>query len=449
MNFDTYNNKDASLMSYLKYSALLVIFSCRVAAMDLIDVYALAQASDPLYKQSIFSTLAIRESKPQAKALLLPSVNINANAMRNDQTISNNASFGRSGNVNFDSYNYAIDITQSIFRWDRYLALKQADSLILQAEAEQESMKQDLIIRVIESYFEILAALDNLEFAKAETKSLKSQLEQARQRFAVGLIAITDVQEAQAGFDRATADEILNKNLLDNARENLREIIGQYITKLDSLGDFMPLINPEPDDIDQWSKTAASNNLNIIAIKYKLENSLREVKKQSAGHLPTLDLVVKYGKNLSGGLFGTTETESSAIGLELNAPIYQGKFVSSKSKEARHRYNQSLQELEQALRAAQKETRQAYLGVISGISRVTALKQAIVSSEAALKATETGFQVGTRTAVDVVASERNNLNAKRNYSRARYDYLLNSMRLKRAAGILTPDDLKQISAWLN
>ena len=433
---------------YFKHGFALMFLSSSVVAMDLIEVYTLAETNDPIYRQAVYSTLATHESKPQARALLLPSANLSANTTENDQTISS-AGFGSSGDTNFNSHGYTLNVAQPLFRWDRYLSLKQSDSLILQAEAEQLSTQQELIIRVAEAYFEILAALDNIEFAEAETKSLSRQLEQANQRFEVGLTAITDVHEAQAGFDRAAADEILAKNLLDNARENLREITGEYIVELDNLGDSMPLVSPEPNDINQWSTTAESQNMNIIAIKHKLENSRQEIKKQKAGHLPTLDLVASHGYNVSGGRFGDTKIRATGVSLELNVPLYQGGQVNSKTKQARHRYNQSIQELEQALRAAQRETRQAYLGVISGISRVGALKQAVVSSETALKATETGFEVGTRTAVDVVASERTTLNAKRNHSRARYDYLLDSLRLKQAAGTLIPDDLKQISAWLN
>ncbi len=432
---------------FFRVSPLFILLSCNVVAMDLAEVYTLAETNDPIYRQSVFSHLATRESKPQARALLLPSANISANTFGNDQTITSD--FGSSGDADFSSYNYTLSLAHPIFRWDRYLSLKQTDSLIQQAEAEQLSTQQELIIRVAKAYFTVLAAMDNIEFARAETKSLSRQLEQANQRFEVGLTAITDVAEAQAGFDRATADDILAENLLDNARENLREITGEYIAELDSLGDLMPLISPEPNDIDQWSKTAESQNMDIIAAKYNLENSRQEIKKQNAGHLPTLDLVANYGVNVSGGRFGDTKIRSTDIGLELNVPIYQGGLISSKSKEARHLYDQSRQRLEQAFRAAQSKTRQAYHGVISGISRVAALKQALVSSEIALKATETGFEVGTRTAVDVVASERTTLDAKRQHARARYDYLLDSLRLKQAAGTLSPDDLKEISIWLN
>jgi outer membrane protein len=433
---------------YFKHGFVLMILNSNVMAMDLVEVYTLAETNDPIYRQAVYSTLAIQESKPQARALLLPSANLSADTIGNDQTI-RSAGFGDDGDTNFNSHGYTMTLSQPLFRWDRYLSLKQSDNVILQAEAEQLSTQQELVIRVAVSYFTILGALDNIEFTEAETKSLSRQLEQANQRFEVGLTAITDVHEAQAGFDRAVADDILADNLLDNARENLREITGEYILELDSLGDSMPLVSPEPNDINQWSTTAESQNMNVIAIKHKLESSRQEIKIQKAGHLPTLDIVASHGYNVSGGRFGATKIRASGIGLELNVPLYQGGLVNSKTKHARHRYNQTFQELEQALRAAQRETRQSYLGVMSGISLVGALKQALVSSEAALNATETGFEVGTRTAVDVVASERSTLNSKRNQARARYDYLLDSLRLKKAAGTLSLDDLKKISAWLN
>jgi outer membrane protein len=431
---------------FFRVSPVFLLLSCNVVAMDLIGVYTLAETNDPSYRQTVYSTLAIRESKPQARALLLPNANFSANTFGKDQKIEG---VGPTRTETFNTHGYDFSVTQPVFRWDRYLSLKQTDSIIQQAEAEQISAKQELIIRVAEAYFKILAATDNIEFAKAETKSLGRQLEQANQRFEVGLTAITDVHEAQAGFDRATADDILAENLLDNARESLRAITGEYISEFATLGDSMPLVSPEPNDIDQWSKIAESQNMNIIAAKHRMESSRQEVKIQKSGHLPTLDLVASHGDNTTGGRFGDSTIRSTDIGLELNVPLYQGGLITSKSKQARYLYDRSLQELEQAYRAAQRETRQGYLGVISGISRVTALKQALVSTETALKATVTGFEVGTRTAVDVVASERATLDAKRNHARARYDYLLDSLRLKQAAGTLNPDDLKQISAWLN
>ena len=431
----------------IKYGFVLILFNCNVVAMDLIEVYKLAEKNDPIYRQSVYSTLATSESEPQARALLLPSANLSANVFENDQNIETAPSPAR--DESFNSHGYNVSVAQALFRWDRYLSLRQTDSIIQQAEAEQLSTQQELIIRAAEAYFNILAANDNIEFTNAETKSLRRQLEQANQRFEVGLTAITDVAEAQAGFDRAIADHILAENLLDNAKEALRAITGEYITEFARLGGSMPLVNPEPNDINQWSKTAESQNVNIIAAKHKMESARQSIEIQKSGHLPTLDLVASHGDNTTGGRFGESSIRSTNVGLELNVPIFQGGLISSNTREARYLYDQTRQELEQAFRTAQRDTRQSFLGVISGISRVSALKQALVSAEIALQATENGFEVGTRTAVDVVATQRDTLDAKRNYTRARYDYLLDSLRLKKAAGTLNPDDLNQISAWLN
>jgi len=431
------------------YGFALILLNCNVVAMDLIGVYTIAETNDPTYRQSIFSNLATQESKPQALSRLLPSANLVADTTANDQTIGGQGPAAVSGDTSFNSHGYTFRVTQPLFRWDRYLSLKQTDSIIQQSEAELLSSQQELIIRVAEAYFNILAAEDNIEFTKSETKSLGRQLEQANQRFEVGLTAITDVHEAQAGFDRATADDILAENLLDNAKENLRAITGEYITEFTSLSDEMPLVTPEPNDINEWSKTAESQNMIILAAKYKVESSRQSIKIQKSGHLPTVDLFANHGYNTSGGRFGDSTIRATGVGLELNVPIFQGGLITSNTKEARYLYDQSRQELEQAFRAAQRDTRKSYLGILSGISRVSALKQALVSTEIALKATETGFEVGTRTAVDVVASQRATLDAKRNHARARYNYILDSLRLKRAAGTLDPDDLKQISFWLN
>ncbi len=423
--------------------------SLNVVAVDILEVYEIAQHNDPVYQQAVIETLASQEKKSQARALLLPSINLRADSIANDQSTTSGTSFGRSGEASFNSHMYILNMTQPLFRWDRFLSLQQTDSRILLAEAQQLSMRQQLIMRVAERYFAILSAEDNLEFAKAETKSLGRQLEQTEQRFEVGLTAITDLQEAQAGFDRAVADELLAVNLLDNAREDLHEIIGEYLFEFAGLKPSISLVKPDPNDIDQWAQIAASQNMEVIASQHTLDHARQEINIRNSGYLPTLDLIAAHGYSTSGGFFGDRKTKESSIGLELNIPIFQGGLVTSQKKEAVHRHTQSLQAFEQAQRAARREARQAYLSVISGISRISALKQAVISSEAALRATENGFAVGTRTAVDVVASERTALNAKRNYSQEKYDYLLNSLRLKKAAGTLNTDDLKQISQWLD
>ena len=429
---------------------LLLAFPGSSTAENLFEIYQLAEQSDPQYREAEAVYRARLEARPQALAQLLPDVSLSANTTWNEQTISSAFVIGGSGsgdNFGFNNHGYSLSLTQPLFRWDRFLQYRQTDSIINQSNAELLAAKQNLIIRVSESYFALLAAYDNLDFARAEKLALSRQLDQARQRFEVGLTAITDVQEAQAGYDRAVASEIAAENNIDNTREVLREIIGVYLTDYSALLEAMPLLTPEPDDIDEWTTMAQEQSLAVIAAMYAVDTAREEIKIRQAGHFPTLDLSGGAGYNKSGGRFGASKIHSDNIGLQLNVPLFKGGLVNSRTRESVELLNQQLLRLEQSRRTVQSDTRQAYLGVISGISQVKAFKQALVSSETALQATEAGFEVGTRTAVDVVASQQTLLQARRDYAQSRYNYVLDTLRLKRAAGMLSSDDLTAINQW--
>jgi outer membrane protein len=410
----------------------------------------LAVENDPEFRRVAANKRAILELRPQAIAELLPAVNLTGNTYSNDQDISAGFVVGGSGSneLDFNSHGYALNLSQPLFRTDRWLRLRQANSQIKQADAELTAAQQNLMLRTSLAYFLVLGAGDNLQFAQAEQKSLSRQLEQARQRFEVGLIAITDVQEAQAGHDRAVAQEIAAQNDLSVQYEVLRQITGQYFSDLAILGEDMPLVNPEPEDIEQWTTTALDQNAQVQAQLYAVETAREEIKVQFTGHLPTLDLVARHGYDKSGGRFSDSKVHATAVGLELNVPIYQGGYVNSRTREARQRLDASLESLELARRETQRQTRASYLSVISGISQVKAFKQALISSETALEATNAGFEVGTRTAVDVIAAERATSEARRDFARSRYDYILNTVRLKQAAGTLSDQDLLLINQWL-
>ncbi len=426
----------------------MIALSLPSPAAGLLDIYQLALANDPAYKQSIARKNAVLEDRPQALSQLLPNLSLRANISYNRQDISAGGGFGSDGEVDFDARGYNLSLTQPLFNWDHILQLGLADSRILEAETEALRAEQDLIIRVTESYFDVLHDLDNIDFAAAEKKSLDRQLQQAKQRLEVGLAAITDSQEAQAGYDRAVADEILALNDLDNSHEAMRAIIDVPPPSLAALGDDLPLVAPEPADIDAWRARALEQNMQVLAATHALAVAEQQIHLQTAGHYPTLDLTANHGFNQDGGRFGDSEVETTRIGIELNMPIYAGGATRSRVRQAHHNYNLALEQLEQARRAAQRSAREAYLGVLSGVSRIRALKQAVVSGQTALTATEIGFEVGTRTTVDLVAAERTLLLARRDHSRARYDYILNGLRLKRAAGTLYVEDLHQLSRWL-
>lgn len=439
-----------NIVAAVMVAALAALLPPRQAlATDLVEAYRLAVESDPEYRRVAAANRAVREQKPQAIAGMLPTLQATGNSYYNQQEIS--ASFipvGEGGGVDFNSHGWSLNLSQPLFRFDRFVRLQQSGSRIRQAEAEYAAAEQALMVRLAERYFLVLANQDNLEFARAEEKSLSRQLDQAKQRFEVGLTAITDVQEAQAGFDRAVAQKIAAENGVDNARESLREVIGVYLEAQAALSEEMPFVQPDPADVDQWTQTALTQNLTITAAMEAVETARKEIRAQNAGHLPTLDAVARWGYDKTGGRFGATKQHADAVGLELNVPLFQGGFVSSRAREARARLDESLEQLEIARRAAQRQTRESYLGVISGISQVHAFKQALVSSETALRATEAGFEVGTRTAVDVIAAERVLSQSRRDYARAKYDYIQNTLRLKQAAGTLSDQDIVHINQWL-
>ena len=444
----TYSSR-LRLCRFLSRVSLLALIAPAAYAVDLVDIYRLALTSDPVYQAAGAGNRAAQELKPQARAQLLPDVNLSAGASKNFLDARESNSVSRLGSDDFSSNEYSLTLSQPVFRRDLFIQLGQADDRIDQADTEYAFAQQELILRAAQRYFDVLRAEDTLTFARSALEAFEQQLRQSRQRFEVGLIAITDVEEAQAGFDLATAEVIAAENQLDVAREALREVTGEYHRNLEGLSERLALVAPEPADIDRWTAIALKQNLRLTATRFSSDIARDEIRRQSAGHLPTLDIVGSYGREDStGGFSGGSEFEQSAIGLQLNVPLYQGGLIVSRTREARHLYQQSVDQVEEQRRAVQRQTRDAYLGVISGISRVQALEQAVRSTESAKAAIEAGFQVGTRTSVDVLDAERDLFAAKRDLAAARYDYIINTLTLKQAAGTLSQDDLRLINAWL-
>jgi outer membrane protein len=426
-------------------AALLMPAESRAA--DLLEVFAQAQQNDSQYSQVQASARATLEQYPQARAQLLPFIDFTYTTQKNYQHVSK-TSVGSTGNGQYNNTDWSANLTQPVFHIDRIISLGQADDRIAQAQAQVDFALQDLIVRTASRYFDVLAALDTLEYTRAARRSLGRQLEQARKRFEVGVSAITDVQEAKAGYDRARAAEISAENDVDNAREALREVTANYYKSLAPLKKDIPLKPPEPDNIDEWTRVSAQQNLQIEAARYASNVARQEIRRVATeGWLPGLDVVASYGHSDQGGDF-SQDTNTGSVGIQLNVPIFSGLGVVSRTRESRALYQQALDQLTQQQRAAQRETRESYNNVVSGISSVKALEQAVVSSETSLEATQAGFDVGTRTAVDVVAGEQSLAQARRDLAVSRYDYIVSTLRLKRAAGTLRPRDLQIVNNWL-
>ncbi|MBN1377697.1 MAG: TolC family outer membrane protein [Gammaproteobacteria bacterium] len=438
------------------------------SAADLSEVYSLAQRNDAQFRAETASYYAARQQKPIARSALLPQ--INGSAEKGDSSSKGSQLFDANGDgfretaisvpgVDTETTQWNVNLRQSVYNHAYWKRMQQASALVAQAEAQYEANKQALILRTAETYFNVLAAEDNLTFAEAETKAVGQQLEQAKQRFEVGLIAITDVKESQAEYDNAVASEIEARNQLDSYREALWTLTNTNIPKLAKLGDNLALQAPEPQDKQQWVDQALANNLNLLATQSAYQAAKKEVAAQRAGHYPSLDLVASRSYNesdtgpISAGALGIldsdpTDNTTDYVGIQLTVPIFSGGHVSSSTKRAIYQRDAAEEQLELTRRATVQQTRNAYQNVLADISRVKALKQALISSQAAYEATNAGFEVGTRNSVEVLLSLRNTFRAERDYAATRYNYLLNTLRLKQAVGNLQVNDLQIINNWL-
>lgn len=421
-------------------------------ADTLLDIYKLATASDPQLRQAEAAYHAVAETKTQARAQLLPQIALGANLSRDRQDVTSvtNSPFPFQPFTFYSTTKgYDLSLSQALYHRDLFVQLREADASTAQAEANYQAAQQDLEVRATDRYFKVLAAADNLDFAQAEKKANQHLLEQAQQRFDVGLIAITDVQEAKAAYDLSVAKEITAENQLAIAKEELREVTGKFHASLQPLKEDVPLPSPEPANIDKWVETALQQNYQLIAAQSAVDKAREDVELNRADHYPRLDAVASYGYNdVSASLFGGSETNDAKIGLQFSLPLYQGGGTSSRVQAAVYRLTQAKEALEQQRRSTDRQTRSAYLTVLDAINSVSALKQALVSTQSALDATQAGYEVGTRTIVDVLQSQSNLFDAQRNYAQARYNYIVSSLQLKQAAGLLVPADLEEVNRWL-
>ncbi len=430
------------------FTGLLSGFAPALYANGLVDVYQLSKAQDTEIREAEANYNASIQARPIARASLLPQ--ISASAETSDNTLETEGqTFGVSGaDVNFNSHGYSLRLTQPLYNHNFYVQLRQAKNTVAKAKVELDASKQDLIIRVVEAYFNVLAAQDTLRFAEAEKNAINRQREQAEKRFEVGLVPITDVKEAQSSYDRAVAREIEAQIAHELTLDALAVITGSRVDDLDTLSNRVQLQNPEPNDVQDWIETALNQNLALLINEYDTKIAQQQIALNKSQHLPTVDIVASYNDSDSGGLTGSRKTEDSRIGLELNLPIFEGGRTHYRTKESQYLYQAALESHERIRRETIRDTRDAFHKVVAGISRVSAFKKAVESAEVAAEATEAGFEVGTRTSVDVLLALRSVFEAQRDYARSRYDYLLDTLRLKRSAGMLSGDDLLQIDDWL-
>jgi len=419
---------------------------------DLLETFQLAEQNDAKYRAAKAGYQASLTRVPQARAALFPSLAGTADVTRNDvETVTDATILSRpAGGALYSSTGYRLNLKQPLYNAASFAALRQARAEVRRAEAELAVARHDLIVRVAEAYFQTLAARDALNLTIAERQATARQLEVAEGRREVGLAAITDVHDARARYEVARAQEIDAANQHADREEALRELTGTRMQMLSPLGALMPLVTPDPPEIEKWVETAQAQSFAIVVRREAAEIANEEIRRQRAGHYPTLDVVGDHAReDTDGSIAGPGfRADTSTVGVQLTVPLYQGGIVSARTSEAAHRYMAARAELEGQQRATERATRSAYQGAASGAARVTALVQAVTAAGRAFEAKRQGFEAGINSNLDVLDAARDLFRARRDLAAARYDYIQNTLRLKQAVGTLSEEDLMQANTWL-
>ncbi|OGV77920.1 MAG: type I secretion protein TolC [Methylotenera sp. RIFCSPLOWO2_02_FULL_45_14] len=418
---------------------------------SLLDIYSQALAHDPTLASALSANQAAQEIIEQGKALYRPTVNFNAEANAISSDIRYLNSTLPSGRSNFETYKVGVDARQPIYRKQNLVQIEQTKTQVSQADKQLHLSQQTLILRTTQTYFEVLIAQDKIDLIIAQKAAILSQLDQAKATFEVGSATITDVNEAQARFDLIVAQEIGAVNEYEIAKRAVQAITGEIPQKLATVkADIKP--NTLEQGLDKWLEVAAQNNLNIQIQQEAVKFSEQEIERANAGHLPTLDAVASYTDNYANGsvsVFGTgNELKTGTIGLQLQIPLYQGGATSSRVRQAVLNKQKAQDDVEIARRQTELETQRAYLNLSTTIAQVKAYEQALISSQSQVDSTMLGYEVGVRTSVDVLNAQQQFFSAKRDLLQARYNYLVNIIRLKSVAGVVAEADLADINQQL-
>jgi outer membrane protein len=434
-------------MKKTKLYLLVSLFSLApltASANSLLDIYELAAQNDAQLKADKAKYEAGLANKTIGRSGLLPQINAKAQLGNTDEDTVNNLT-NTTLKTDSDSSGWDLSLSQPLFNMSSWYSYKQGVKLSEQAEAQFGADQQSLIVRTAEAYFNVLRAIETLEATIAEEKALEKQLEQTKQRFEVGLTAITEVHEAQAAFDSARAATLEARGNLGINYEALEVLTGKPEDRIAPL-------TPVPANRAEWVEFSLKNNYNLKASKLQAEASLQNAKANKSNHLPTLGATLGYSDYDSDGInrgdtFDTT-TDGSTINLRLDVPIYSGGATSGRSRQAYAQYTQAQELYNSTQRNVIQSTRALHLSVETDVASVQARKQAIVSNQSALEATQSGYEVGTRNLVEVLLAQRNLYQARRNYSDALYNYVIDTIKLREVAGMLTPADVQEIDKWL-
>lgn len=418
-------------------------------AESLAEIYDLALRNDAQYKVAQANLEVGRLSKDISRAGLLPQITANGSYSQRDFT---NAGFdGTPSDSATNQTTIGADLTQPLFNAAAWYEYKRGKNNASLSEIEFSIEEQGLILRTAEAYFDSLKAVDDLETAQAEEEALSHSLEQTKQRFEVGLTAITEVHEAQAEFDSATANRLISEGALVIAFEALQVLTGTPHNTVAPLKSNFPVAPPEPAARSEWVTMAKNSNLELLSAKQRSDIAASSYKIARSGHLPTVNARLGYSDTDNDGDFPTDTSNSTGTSatVTLSLPLFTGGRTSARRQQAANEQVAAKEIVNQTERSAVQTTRSLHQRVNTGVATVHARQQAIVSNESALEATKAGYDVGTRNLVNVLDAQRRVYEAKRNFLNALYDYVLTGLRLKQAAGTLGADDIIQLDKWLN
>jgi len=430
-----------SINKVVSLIALIALLSTTARAETLEDIYQSAVKNDPIAGAAKATYKANKETLNQGRAVLLPQLTTSASKVEPSSD----------DNIDPIKTTYRASLSQSLFNVPAWFQFRSAKNMDQVAEANFAAQQQSLIIRVSESYFNVLRAYDNKQTRKAEELAIQRQLEQVTERFEVGLLPITDVHEIRAIFDDASVNSLEANGALDIAFDQLQVLSGKSHSQLTGLKDGFKAEVPIPTSAESWVEFALANNLDLRASELTQQAANETAKAAKSQHLPKISISADYTKRDTEASASASAllTEQTAINLNLTMPIFSGGLTSSQARQASYQAQATEQNYIATKRNTIQAARSNYQLTITNTARVKARKQAITSAESALKATQAGYDVGTRNIVDVLVAQRTLFQAKRNYSNARYDYILSIMRLKQVAGQLSPEDVFEINSWLS
>jgi outer membrane protein len=419
-------------------------------AKDLLMIYTMALDRDPVLKQALAQRNAIQQNRPLAMSQLLPNVNAVAQSSSVQNIIVSNIEFDVADPGVIETFGYSLNAQQTLINFNQWYTLAQADDTVTAADAAYIAAEQALIIRTSQAYFEVLNAQDDLSFAVSEKNSVEQQLKQTEEKFNVGLVAITDLNDFRAQFDESVANEITAQNALDDAKERLKVIIGHTLVDLDPLAPEIPLESPVPTDIEQWVNYAQTNNPTLTSAEAEMNASRNNVNAERAQHLPNVYATGTFGETETGIWLAPQGSRDSGWSFALNAQmnIFAGGGIEAAVRQAQYNYEDSRESFEETRRTTISNTRIAYRGVLTAMSQVRAFKQAVISAQSALEANEAAYEVGVKTAIDVLDSLSRVYSQRRNLAASRYSYILQMLKLKQAAGTLNVEDIMLVNQWL-